>query len=343
MAEGLTAGREGQLTVMVRDCASMAYEALLESLDKPLYKGWGSQLRAQISTAFSADRHGDLPRWQSILSALPVVPEIEASLDQAVITLRGRLESSQLSDFERQLRELHPWRKGPYDLFGIFIDTEWRSDLKWDRLASAISPLAGRMVLDVGCGSGYHCWRMRGAGASRVIGIDPTLLSVMQFQVLRHFLPDHPVDALPIGIDDMPPGLGVFDTVFSMGILYHRRSPLDHLLELRGLLKSGGELVLETLVVEGKEGDVLVPRDRYAQMRNVWFIPSCLSLEAWLIRMGFKHVRLVDVTATTMEEQRTTDWMRFHSLPDFLDPLDQNKTLEGLPAPRRAIFVAEAP
>lgn len=325
------------------DDGSRAYEALLERLDGPFFKGWGSVLRAQLGVAFSQDRHGDLPRWQSLLSALPVVPGIEALLNQSVVTLKGGLEASRLSDFELQLREFHPWRKGPYDLFGIYIDTEWRSDLKWDRLASAISPLEGRTVLDVGCGSGYHCWRMRGAGASRVIGIDPTLLSVMQFQVLRHFLPDHPVDVLPIGIDDVPAGLGVFDTVFSMGILYHRRSPLDHLSELRGLLRSGGELVLETLVIEGGPGEVLVPRDRYAQMRNVWFIPSCLSLEVWLVRMGFKNVRLIDVSPTTTLEQRRTDWMRFNSLPDFLDPSDPNKTIEGLPAPRRAIFIAEAP
>lgn len=328
---------------MVQDLESKVYETLFNTLDGPLYKGWDSILRAQVASAFSMDRHGDLPRWQSILTALPVVNELEAVLDQSVVTLRGKLEKSQLREFELQLREFHPWRKGPFDLFGIHIDTEWRSDLKWDRLASAISPLTGRMVLDVGCGSGYHCWRMRGAGASRVIGIDPTLLSVMQFQVLRHFLPDQPVDVLPIGIDDVPPGLGLFDTVFSMGILYHRRSPLDHLLDLRGLLRSGGELVLETLVIEGGQGEVLVPRDRYAQMRNVWFIPSCLSLEAWLARMGFKQVRLIDVTPTTTEEQRSTDWMRFNSLTDFLDPLDQSKTIEGLPAPRRAIFVAEAP
>ncbi len=328
---------------MVKDHTGNAYEALLERLEGPPYKGWGSLLRAQVASAFSMERHGDLPRWQSILSALPLVSELEAFLDQSVVTLKGNLEASQLGDLELQLREFHPWRKGPFDLFGIYLDTEWRSDLKWDRLASAISPLTGRMVLDVGCGSGYHCWRMRGAGASRVIGIDPTLLSVMQFQVLRHFLPDQPVDVLPIGIDDVPSGLGLFDTVFSMGILYHRRSPLDHLLDLRGLLRSGGELVLETLVIEGGQGEVLVPRDRYAQMRNVWFIPSCLSLEAWLVRMGFKQVRLIDVTPTTTEEQRSTDWMRFNSLPDFLDPLDQSKTIEGLPAPRRAIFVAEAP
>src|SRR5690606_10840368 len=136
----------------------------------------------------------------------------------------------------------------------------------------------GRTVLDVGCGNGYHAWRMVGGGAELVIGIDPTLLSVVQFLTVRHFAGDIPVYVLALGIEDVPQGLRAFDTVFSMGVLYHRRSPLDHLLELKACLRSGGELVLETLVIDGGAGQVLVPEDRYAQMRNVWFIPSCPTL-----------------------------------------------------------------
>ncbi|PMC22346.1 tRNA 5-methoxyuridine(34)/uridine 5-oxyacetic acid(34) synthase CmoB, partial [Klebsiella aerogenes] len=44
-----------------------------------------------------------------------------------------------------------------------------------------------------------------------------------------------------------------------MGVLYHRRSPLDHLWQLKDQLAPGGELVLETLVIEGDENTVLVP------------------------------------------------------------------------------------
>jgi tRNA (mo5U34)-methyltransferase len=112
---------------------------------------------------------------------------------------------------------------------------------------------------------------------------------------------------------------------------------------LKGCLRQGGELVLETLVIEGGADEVLVPEDRYAQMRNVWFIPSCLALEGWLKRCGYRHVRLIETTKTTSEEQRSTDWMRFQSLTDFLDPENPSLTVEGLPAPRRAIFLAESP
>ena len=241
------------------------------------------------------------------------------------------------------LKSLRPWRKGPYDIHGTHIDTEWRSDWKWQRLAPHIQDLTGRTVLDVGCGSGYHCWRMAGAGARLVIGIDPSLLFTVQFHAIKHFAGRHNVFMLPLSISDLSPKLNAFDTVFSMGVLYHRRSPIDHLLELKHCLKPGGELVLETLVIDGGQDQILMPRDRYAQMRNVWFIPSCPSLELWLSRCGFTAIRQVDVSTTTTDEQRTTEWMPFDSLADFLIPGDPGKTIEGYPAPKRAIFIASAP
>ncbi len=46
-----------------------------------------------------------------------------------------------------------------------------------------------------------------------------------------------------------------------------------------------GELVLETLVVEGDENTVLVPGDRYAQMRNV-YLSLGGGLKLWLESAG---------------------------------------------------------
>lgn len=126
-----------------------------------------------------------------------------------------------------------------------------------------------------------------------------------------------------------------------MGVLYHRRSPIDHLLALHGALRPGGQLLLETLVVDN-EDKILVPAGRYAKMRNVWFLPSPDLLAVWLRRAGFRDVATVDVTATTVEEQRQTSWMQFESLADFLDPADNSLTCEGYPAPKRAIVTAIA-
>lgn len=319
------------------------YSSLLDAAGHAALRSWLADLPKLSRTP--EERHGDLPRWCGILAKLPAIDPSSVVLDADTPRFGGAGDCDQATRkiIETLLQEMHPWRKGPYWVHGIHIDTEWRSDLKWRRLREHIRPLSGRTVLDVGCGNGYHCWRMIGAGARLVIGIDPTLLSVMQFHAIKHFAGSWPVHLLPLGIEDMPSGLRGFDTVFSMGVLYHRRSPIDHLYELRGLLRPGGELVLETLVVEGGGGEVLVPKNRYAQMRNVWFIPSCPSLEVWLQRCGYRNVRLIDVTATTAAEQRSTEWMRFQSLPDFLDPLNPRMTREGLPAPRRAIFLAESP
>lgn len=303
---------------------------------------WAQRLPADIAEGLSESRYGDLHQWRDSYLKLPAITATQQDFSEGV-HLDADLSQADRDHIEQTLRELIPWRKGPYDLFGFHLNTEWRSDWKWDRVAPHLDDLAGRHILDVGCGNGYHCWRMHGAGARRVIGIDPSPRFVMQFYSLKHFVGDRPVDVLPIGIEQLPAKLGCFDTTFSMGVLYHRRSPMDHLRELRETLRSGGQLVLETLVIEGELGEVLVPEGRYAKMNNVWFLPAPDTLISWLRKCGFKNPRMVEMNTTSLEEQRTTDWMHYHSLKEFLDPEDKTKTAEGHPAPIRATFVAEAP
>jgi tRNA (mo5U34)-methyltransferase len=318
---------------------------LYEFLENTNLNPWKAEIFENIYTVFSDPKHGDLKKWKSILENLPKIQPSIIDLNSSTIQIdtEANIESDKKSSLQSLLKKLHPWRKGPFNLFGIFIDTEWRSDVKWDRLKDHISPLKDRIVLDVGCGSGYHTFRMIGAGAKRVIGLEPFLLSVIQFEAINHFVNNKSIMVLPLGIEKFQYTSQAFDTVLSMGVLYHRRSPFDHLSELRSHLRDGGELVLETLVIDGKKDEVLVPEDRYAKMRNVWFIPSCLTLESWLKRSRFQNIRLTDITKTTTEEQRSTEWMHYESLAEFLDPNDSDKTVEGLPAPKRAIFIAETP
>jgi tRNA (mo5U34)-methyltransferase len=54
-------------------------------------------------------------------------------------------------------------------------------------------------------------------------------------------------------------------------------------------------------------------------------------------------VRIADVSLTTVEEQHRTPWMTSESLAEFLDPNDSSKTVEGYPAPRRALLIANKP
>ncbi len=303
---------------------------------------WLETLPAQLSHWQREALHGDFKQWQKVLENLPAVtPSTVDITSQVRLGEPGDLSAGALQRTEVLLRQLMPWRKGPFELCGLHIETEWRSDWKWDRVLPHLAPLKHRTVLDVGCGSGYHLWRMRGAGAQLVVGIDPSQLFFCQFQAIKHFNPDPQVHLLPIGIDDMP-ALKSFDTVFSMGVLYHRRSPVDFLQQLKNQLKPGGQLVLETLVVEGDQHTALMPTDRYAKMRNVWFIPSTAALTLWLQRVGFRDVQLVDLNQTSLDEQRATTWMENESLIDFLDPTDHSKTIEGHPAPLRAVLIATA-
>lgn len=318
-------------------------EAFERRWEDSALRDWRRQMPDQFSRSMSEKRFGDLPRWRAALAALPSLKAETIDLDTNAITASGQVDDGTRRELEAALRSLHPWRKGPFSLFGVDIDTEWRSDFKWDRLSGAIDPLEGRRVLDVGCGSGYHCWRMKGAGAAEVIGIDPTPLFVLQFKAIQHYLNIDSVHVLPLALEQLPPKLKSFDTTFSMGVLYHRRSPIDHLTDLRDTLAPGGQLVLETLVVEGGEDTVFVPPDRYARMGNVWFLPSPAALMKWMSKTGFVNVELVDLNQTTVAEQRSTDWMTFYSLSNFLDSDDHNKTVEGHPAPRRAIITARLP
>ncbi|MBB2495089.1 tRNA 5-methoxyuridine(34)/uridine 5-oxyacetic acid(34) synthase CmoB [Aquipseudomonas ullengensis] len=320
--------------------AHLDLDTLQQRLAGSPLQDWAADLPAQIDAKMAVG-HGDLQRWFAAVQALPNLDVSKQDLRDALL-LDGACDDATRAALKTALQGLIPWRKGPFELFGVHIDTEWRSDWKWSRVAPHLD-LKNKRILDVGCGNGYYLWRMLGAGAGCVVGVDPNWLFLNQFLALKHFLPDLPAWHLPLALEELPAKLEGFDTVFSMGVLYHRRSPIDHLLELKDCLLKGGELVLETLVVEGDAQQVLMPEDRYAMMRNVWFLPSVPALELWLRRAGFVDVRCVDVSTTSIEEQRATDWMRFQSLPDFLDPADHTRTLEGLPAPTRAVLVARKP
>jgi tRNA (mo5U34)-methyltransferase len=320
------------------------YQAFLNYLPNSPLATWAETLPTQLVDGLCTKRYGDLPTW---INALASLPDCKSStnnfLDKVEIGIPSDCDELTRATLKATLEILIPWRKGPYWVHGIHINTEWRSDWKWDRVIPHLTPLQDRLVLDVGCGNGYHCWRMLGAGAQRVIGIDPSPRFIMQFHAIKHLAGNHyPIDVLPVGIEELPPKLQAFDTVFSMGVFYHRKSPMDHLRELKEALRPGGQLVLETLVIEGKLGDILVPEGRYAMMNNVWFLPSCETMLSWLRKMGYKNPRLVDIGKTTIEEQHSTEWMKFHSLPEFLDPHNSDLTAEGHPAPIRAVFVAEA-
>ncbi len=316
-------------------------DKLIAELSSTRLAEWSDALSVAVLGQEHALKHGHLPGWNHAVETLPACLDAKGTIEEGVVTVSGSFDEQQTADLEASLRALVPWRKGPFQIGPFQLDTEWRSDWKWDRIASHLKPLDNKVVLDVGCGSGYHCWRMRDAGAAQVVGIDPSLLYLKQFEALQHYLQDAAVQFLPLPLEALPPNMGVFDTVFSMGVLYHRRDPHQHLLELSQALCSGGELVLETLITPSEDGeDTGLPIEgRYANMRNIYELPSVTRLERWMREAGFQDVRTVSVDITHTTEQRTTDWMPSYSLAQALDPDNEQLTIEGHPRPFRAVVL----
>ena len=333
------------------------YLTLLElAQQQPSAYEWLKQLPTWLNAIKDKANYAHAPAYQASVARLPNLNVNNVDLNSDTLTVDASLNESERKQAMALLKQLMPWRKGPFqigsqigsqignDESAIKIDTEWHSDWKWQRVAPHLGKLEGRRVLDVGGGSGYHGWRMAGAGAETVIIVDPSCLFYHQFMAIRHFVgnaDNYRTHYIPAPLEALPAHSQLFDTVFSMGVLYHRQSPFEHLQQLRSQLVKGGELVLETLVIEGDANTVLVPHDRYAQMNNVYFLPSVAALIGWLEKVGFSDVRCVDVAVTSTEEQRKTEWMTYHSLADFLDPNDSTKTMEGYPAPMRATLIAK--
>ncbi len=318
-------------------------DALIPQLESLLPGGPAADHLIRIVRDLPPPR-GKAAALHKLISAFdPITPSV-LDLDSATVRI-GHADDITV-DQRKQLLQillgLRPWRKGPFSLFGIDVDCEWRSDLKWRRLEDHIAPLRERVVLDIGSSSGYYMFRMAALGPAMVLGLEPYPVYFYQYRFLRQFLADRPLFCLPVK-DEALSGMGpTFDTIFAMGVLYHCRHPRKLLHRLRQLLRPGGELVLETLIIAGDGDDCLIPRPRYAKMSNVHHLPTVPRLTRWISAAGFDPIRCCDVTPTTAAEQRRTPWMPYESLSDFLDPADPGQTVERHPAPVRALLLAGA-
>jgi tRNA (mo5U34)-methyltransferase len=143
-----------------------------------------------------------------------------------------------------------------------------------------------------------------------------------------------------LGIEHMRGFPEAFDTVLCLGVLYHRSDPIAALKSLKIALKKGGELILDTFMIEGEEPVALVPASTYSKIPNIHFVPTLAALEHWVRRAGFGRFEVLAVKTTDTDEQRKTEWIDGESLGDFLDPADPSKTVEGYPAPKRVYIKA---
>jgi tRNA (mo5U34)-methyltransferase len=255
-----------------------------------------------------------------------------------------RLEESTRQKLVELLRQLRPWRKGPFDIHEIRIDAEWRSELKWRRLLPLLPDVRGLHVLDVGCNNGWYAWHLLGLGAASVLGVDPSPVYVQQARALQLLAPEPRMCVEPVGIEDVVSLGPSFDLVLLMGILYHHPDPVQVLRQARGLLRATGTLIIETIVVPGAEPIAWVPESRYAGARGFWYVPTLSCLRNWIHRADLHVVELDEPVPTTADEQRSTEWREGPCLFEGLDPQDLSRTIEGYPAPQRVVLrVARKP
>ncbi len=233
------------------------------------------------------------------------------------------------------LKALMPWRKGPFSYYGTEVDAEWRSNLKWDRVSPWLPDLKNKKICDIGCNNEYYMYRMLPQDPWFVLGIDPMVRYYYHHRLNRKFYRDPRVNFDLLGVDDLVLFPRFFDVVFFMGIIYHRRNPLQTLEILGQSMKRGGTLILESSGIPGDDPYCLFPEGRYMQAPGYWFLPTASALVNMLNRSGFYKVEVFDNFKLETKEQRRTDWAVFYSLEEFLDPEDPSKTTEGYPAPTR--------
>jgi len=239
------------------------------------------------------------------------------------------------------LRDLIPWRKGPFDLYNNYLDAEWRSELKFDRLG--LRELAGKRVADVGAGNGYYMFKLLGLNPELVVGFDPTSRYLVQYSLLKSLLTTPHRLAYVLERDSILKKFDrFFDLILCLGVFYHHPQPQELLENLFSSGRPGSEIYLETLYFKSKSLR-LDGKDRYAKMKNVYLIPTLIELKEMLVKTGFEQVNIVSEVETSEQEQRTTRFAPGESLKEFISAANSALTVEGHPRPQRVILKALRP
>jgi len=306
------------------------------------FKKYQSQINLpEITSVLSKNKKKyDLPQNKNLLNTLEELRKIETSSFNPTPQNNSTFDDETLKNIERIARNLSHWRKGPFVMGELLIDSEWRSNLKWERIKNSLPDLKNKTLLDIGCNNGYFMFEMLKQNPKSILGIDPVPYCEAQFNFLQHFCQAPNLFFEMLGIEEVKHFENIFDGILNMGIIYHHPNPIEQIKHCKKALKKDGFLLLESITIAGNESIALFPEDRYAKMRNVFFVPTANCMKNWLIKAKFKHVEIVFDELLTNEEQRVTSWSGGASLEDFLDPTNKNLTIEGHPAPRRAAVIA---
>jgi tRNA (mo5U34)-methyltransferase len=264
---------------------------------------------------------------------------IDCSSDVVTIGSNDEITDVQKKTIEDDLRAFMPWRKGPFSIFGIDVDAEWRSERKWQRILPVLPDLKDTIIADIGCNNGYYMFRMTPFQPKLVLGLEPTIQHYYCFKALNGMARFSNLYIDLLGVEHLSLFPTCFDVIFLMGIIYHRPSPLDVLKDVHTALLPGGTLILESQAIPGHESMALFPERTYAKVPGTYFVPTGTCLYHWMQRVGFTDVKLFYSHPMSSAEQRRTDWMIFESFSDFLSPGNPALTVEGYPAPHRVFLI----
>ncbi|MBL7663770.1 MAG: tRNA 5-methoxyuridine(34)/uridine 5-oxyacetic acid(34) synthase CmoB [Bacteriovoracaceae bacterium] len=274
--------------------------------------------------------------FKGLLNSLPQIKS-QLSFKDGVVKIgeRSEVTNEQFALIEHVAQELRSWKKGPYQLFGLDIDSEWKAEIKWERMKPLLPALKDKNVLDIGCNNGYYMFRMLEEGARFVLGLDPIPQVNAQFQLMKHFLEMPQLQNELWGVEHLPYFRDTFDVIFYMGVLYHHKNPIEHLYQIRDALRPGGEVVIETIGISGESEVALTPRGNYQNMPNVWFVPTLNCLMNWLEKSKFVDIKIISRHWNETEEQRPTFWSPKDTYRSSISPDNPYLTVEGYPIPQR--------
>jgi len=308
------------------------YLAFMPTADQAAIK----KLRSRLQERFRQEKKGFL-RFRAPCESLAGLVAQTVDFTQEVVRIgeREELKDEEFLKVEAAMRAFMPWRKGPFQVFGLDIDAEWRSNRKWERVQPVLPSLAGKVVADIGCNNGYYMFRMAAEQPAAVLGFEPFVQHYFAFQTLNGLAGLETLHCEPFGVEDVTLFPASFDLIFLMGIIYHRISPVEMLRDLKRAMRPGGTLIVESQAIPGEMPVALFPDKTYAKVPGTYFVPTASCLVNWLQRAGFEAIELFAQHPMGPEEQRRTAWMTFESYSDFIDPEDPSLTIEGYPAPWR--------
>ena len=121
-----------------------------------------------------------------------------------------------------------------------WVDTVWRGVVRrrFDLTLELLEPLAGKTLLDVGCGSGRYCIAYAERGATRVVGVDfaAAMVELANEHARRAGVSDLCEFRAGIFPDAVPEG--TFDASSAMGFFDYVSDPVPIVARMRELTRS---------------------------------------------------------------------------------------------------------